>query len=249
MKVSVIVSTYNWPQALTRVLTALNAQTYHNLEIIVADDGSNNATRDVVNNFKTASRFDISHVWHPDNGFRLSEIRNKAAAIATGDWLIFIDGDSIPLPSFVAEHVRLAEPGWFLAGNRIMLREEITKQIIANGIDIHLWAKVKFISVYLRGQIKRVHPVFKLPLGALRKRKPTVWQGAKTANLGVWRQDFYAVNGFDESFIGWGFDDSDLVVRLFHNVVYRKEARFAAQVIHLWHPEASRSAKSRRSRP
>ncbi len=244
MKVSVIISTYNWPEALNLVLQGFAAQTYPDYEVLVADDGSTESTTALVEQWQAKQLMALRHVRHPDQGFRLSEIRNRAAAQAQGEYLIFVDGDCVPRPDFIAQHVRLAEPGCFLAGNRIMLRQQATEQILSQQPPIHRWGFKQFWTLYRQGQVKRLHPMLKLPLGPLRMSKAGKWQGAKTCNVSVWHQDFKAINGFDESFVGWGYDDSDLVVRLFNLGIKRKEARFAAPVIHLWHKEASRDAES-----
>src|SRR5262249_8298662 len=138
----------------------------------------------------------------------------RAAALAKHDYLIFLDGDCIPFPDFVTCHAKLAEKGWFIAGNRVLLKADFTKQVLENKLEIQHWNLSKWFGAYLSKKCNRFESLCRLPLGGVRKAFPARWQGAKTCNLGVWRQDFVQVNGLDEDFIGWGFEDSDLVIRL-----------------------------------
>jgi glycosyltransferase involved in cell wall biosynthesis len=239
--VSVIVTTYNWPQALERVLSGLSEQTYQHLEVIVADDGSTKATQDCIHSWQQKSRFPIVHCWQPDDGFRAAMIRNRAAAMAKGEYLIFLDGDCVPLPHFVANHVKLAEKGWFVAGNRVLLSETFTKTVLQQQLNLERWSLKSWFWASLTRKCNRFLPLLYFPLGQFRKIGKSAWEGAKTCNLGVWREDFLAVNGLDEAFIGWGYEDSDLVVRLQKKHVFKKIGKYALGVLHLWHPNQDRS--------
>lgn len=245
LSVSLIVTTYNWPGALDRVLAALCAQRYTPLEIIVADDGSTDNTAQVVRSWQQQNAY-IRHCWQNDQGFRAAMIRNRAVAQAQNEYIIFLDGDCIPFPDFVYQHARLAEKGYWVAGNRLLLNEALSKEIIEKKELVHHWSRWRFARGWLRGQCNRVSTLFPLPLGNLRKLFPHQWQGAKTCNLGLWRRDFIAVNGFDEEFQGWGFEDSDLVVRLQKNQIYRKSGKWALPVVHLWHPLQERGSNQAR---
>lgn len=238
--VSVIVTTYNWPGALDRVLSALNAQDYAQLEVIIADDGSTDETAELIHTWRTRFSFRLIHCWQGDEGFRAAMVRNRAAALAKHDYLIFIDGDCVMFPSFVSHHVALAEKGWFVAGNRILLSSTLTDTVLKEALSIHRWSYWRWMGRRCLGQCNRVLPLFSLPMGPLRKLNPLKWEGAKTCNLGIWREDFLKVNGFDESFEGWGFEDSDCVIRLQRANIYHKSGKFCVPVLHLWHPEAKR---------
>lgn len=238
--VSVIVTTYNWPGALDRVLCALSEQDYAQLEVIVADDGSTDETAELVHSWRSKFPFPLIHCWQSDEGFRAAMIRNRAVAMARHDYLIFIDGDCVMFPSFVSNHVALAEKGWFVAGNRVLLNQAFTEKVLKNGLSIHRWSFSKWMMARLLNSCNRVLPLCSLPMGRLRKFKPLKWQGAKTCNLGMWRNDFLKVNGFDEDFEGWGFEDSDCVIRLQRANIYHKSGKFSVPVLHLWHPEAER---------
>ncbi len=237
--VSIIITTYNWPEALERVLVGLTQQTYANFEVIIADDGSESKTALLIESIREQYSLNIHHVWQPDEGFRAAKIRNKAVAIASGDYLVFLDGDCIPLPSFVKRHTALAEPGWFVAGNRILLGKPYTKEVIEKKLDLSKLTFWQWLLLRSRGGCNRLLPLLFLRRYR-RKNKPDKWQGAKTCNLAIWKKDFDAVRGFDEAFTGWGFEDSDLVVRLNHRGIKRKEGKFAIPVLHLWHKENNR---------
>jgi hypothetical protein len=183
-------------------------------------------------------------VWHAHHGFRAAEIRNRAIAAATGDYCVFLDGDCLVWPDFVAAHRRLAEPGWFVAGNRVLLSSALTARVLHEGERPQRWSFRKWIGHRLRGEVNRLLPMLRLPLGGLRKLASGRWRGARSCNLGVWRADLDKVDGFDASFCGWGREDSDLLVRLLHAGVRRKDGRFATGVIHLWHPDADRAQLS-----
>ena len=241
MRTAVIVPTYNRPDALAAVLEGFLAQEDREFELIVADDGSTPETRAVVEAFQKRAPFPIRHVWHEDQGFRLSAIRNRAAASTSADYLIFNDGDCIPPPYFVATHKRLAERGAFLAGNRLLLSEGFTREVLASQIPVQGWSRWKWLGARLGGRINRWLPLVRLPDGGFRRHVRQRWQGVKTCNMSVWREDLLRVNGMDEAFSGWGLEDSDLVIRLYRAGVRQKTARFAAPVFHLWHRESDRS--------
>ena len=242
MRIALVVTTYNRPDALAAVLEGCLAQTDANFEAVVADDGSTQETAALVAGYAVRAPFAIEHVWQEDQGFRAAAIRNRALAVTTADYVIFIDGDCVPPPEFVASHRRLAEHGWFLSGNRLMLTQAFSEQVLRDKLPIHLWNMRDWLRAHRRGQIERLLPLLRLPVpGWLRKQLPQRWQGAKTCNLSAWREDLLRVNGLDESYTGWGLEDSDLVIRLLRAGIYNKSARFASPVFHLWHRENDRS--------
>ena len=176
-----------------------------------------------------------------DRDFRAAEIRNRAILACGGDYCIFLDGDCIAPPDFVATHRRLAEPGWFVTGNRVLLSPALTAAVLRDGLRPEAWSAREWIGQRMRGGVNRLAGVLWLPLGPLRKLGSGRWRGARSCNLAVWRADLEQVDGFDASFSGWGREDSDLLIRLLHCGVRRKDGRFATGVIHLWHPEADRA--------
>jgi glycosyltransferase involved in cell wall biosynthesis len=241
LSLSVIVTTYNRPDALEAVLRGFAAQSYSAFEVLVADDGSTSDTQKLVQQFARCVPFPVQHVWQEDQGFRAAAIRNKALAKATGEYVIFTDGDCIPRKKFVAQHARLGEPGWFLSGNRVLLSEQFTQRALAEKWDLPNWPYWRLWAAWAQRKINRFSPLITLPDAAFRHRQAHEWRGAKTCNLSAWRSDLISVNGLDEAFTGWGFEDSDLVIRLLRAGVKHKSARFATPVFHLWHKENDRS--------
>jgi glycosyltransferase involved in cell wall biosynthesis len=241
MKLAVIVTTYNRPDALSAVLEGYLAQTDRDFEVLVADDGSTPDTAQVVQQFQARAAFPIRHIWQEDIGFRAAAIRNRALAATTAEYVVFTDGDCIPPADFVARQRLLAEPGCFLSGNRLLLSQEFTRQVMDEHIPVHLWRFGDWLHAYRQGYISRLLPLLRLSDSAFRKVSPRRWQGAKTCNLSAFRDDLLRVNGLDESYTGWGLEDSDLVVRLIRAGVINKSARFSAPVLHLWHKENDRS--------
>lgn len=239
--ISVIVTTYNWPAALNLCLESLFAQDDNNFEIIIADDGSASANLNLTQSLCAKSPVSIQYVHHDDLGFRAGTIRNKAVAASKGEYLLFIDGDCILRPDFIAGHRRLAAPGCFVPGNRVLLSQAFTQEVIEKHISLHGKALSYFITLWLQNKINRISALIRLPLGLLRSLQPKKWQKAMTCNLAIWRRDFLQVNGFDELFEGWGFEDSDLVIRLIHAGIKRKEGRFSVPVLHLWHVHNDKS--------
>ena len=246
MKLSVIVSTYNRPDALDAVLhgfTLQHAIAPHDWEILIADDGSTDSTRAVVDKYRPVFGARLQHVWHADQGFRLAEIRNLAASRASGDFLIFLDGDCIPLPDFLAQQLQLAEPGWVIAGNRILLSEPYTAALLGaddNAAPCH-WGVLQWLLARLSGKANKSIGWLRLAVPRWRRRRSGDWRVLRGCNIGVYRRDFLTVDGFDASFSGWGHEDSDFAVRLLRAGVRIKDGRFAVPVVHLWHRENDRS--------
>jgi glycosyltransferase involved in cell wall biosynthesis len=239
--ISVIVTTYNRADALDAVLRALARQTDHDFEVVVADDGSGPMTAQIVDTWKKKAGFNLRHVWQEDRGFRAAEIRNRAVLASRGAYCIFLDGDCVPRPNFIAVHRKLSEPGWFVTGNRALMSQSLTASVLRQGEAPELWNLGVWIKQRLRGGINRLVPLLSLPLGPLRKLRPRAWRGARSCNLAVWRSDLDRVDGFDAAFSGWGREDSDFLVRLLRAGVRRKDGVFATGILHLWHPEADRS--------
>ena len=237
MKISVIVATYNRVDALCFVLQSLETQGDTNFEVIIADDGSRNDTKEFITQFTARSKLAIKHVWHEDQGFRLALIRNLASASASGEYLIFLDGDCIVQPDFVARHRALAQKGYLVTGSRILLSESLTKDLLA-------WPQWNFarfsknlIGKRFLGGINKYWPLkIKLGNGSWRDYKKFVWRRIKGCNLACWKADAEAINGFDETMTGWGHEDADFVFRLQHHHIRRKSGSWSTEVLHLFHP-------------
>jgi glycosyltransferase involved in cell wall biosynthesis len=239
--ISVIVATYNRPDALDAVLRSLSRQSDQDFEVIVADDGSRSDTAAVVDTWKDRLPGRVVHMWHPDDGFRLAEIRNRAIRAANGDYCIFLDGDCLARPHFVGTHRALAELGWFVTGNRLLLSKALSERILKENLQPEQWTLAEWWDLRRADEIKRLAPLLSLSLGPLRRLRTRDWRGAQGCNLGIWRADLLAVDGFEGAFASWGREDSDILIRLMHAGRRRKDGRMATGVLHLWHTEADRS--------
>ena len=243
-ELSVIVTTYNRPNALRAVLDGLLAQSRDDFEVIVADDGSGEPTRAVVERMTAAFAGRLRHVWHEDRGFRAAAIRNRAAAIATAPFLCFLDGDCVPMSHFVDGHLRHASPQRILRGSRVLLAEAFTAACEDGAVSVHQLDKAALRERCRLGDINRSSPLrggfldlVRVWVSALRPRD---WKLLRGCNFVVSRDAFMAVNGFDEQFEGWGYEDSDLCIRLMNHGLAIRRAPAAACVLHLWHREHDR---------
>lgn len=242
MRLALVITTYNRPDALRAVLDAYCLQSDPNFELIVADDGSTQPTRDLVEGYRTGFRYGFQHVWHDDRGFRAAAIRNRACLATEADYIVFTDGDCIPGRDFIAAHKSLAAADRFVAGNRILLSEKFTQRVLAEPIHLQSWSWQSWLLARWRGDINRMLPLIRLSRdSAWRDLQPMRWKGVKTCNLALWRKDLLAVNGFEESYEGWGLEDTDLVIRLLRNGQKHRSGRFLTSLFHLWHPENDRS--------
>jgi glycosyltransferase involved in cell wall biosynthesis len=239
--ISVIVATYNRPDALDAVLRSLAGETDRNFEIIVADDGSRPDTGDVVARWSTRAGVAVKHVWQEDKGFRLAEIRNRAILASQGSYCIFLDGDCLVRSDFIAAHRAAAQPRWFVTGGRLLLSQALTTRVLAEGLTPERWNLGTWIGQRLRGDVNRVGPLVLPWSGLSAKRNERRWRGARGSNMAFWRTDLDAVDGFDAAFTGWGREDSDMFARMIRHDVRRRNVRLAATVLHLWHPEQDRS--------
>jgi glycosyltransferase involved in cell wall biosynthesis len=239
--VSVIVTTYNREDALDAVLSALSRQSDRGFEVVIADDGSGPTTAALAERWRQRLGVPLSYVWQVDRGFRAAAIRNRAILACRGDYCIFLDGDCIVRPDFIAAHRRLAEQGWFVTGNRVLLSEALTAVVLRDDLQPQNWTASEWLRQRRNGGVNRLAALLHLPLGPIRKLAPGRWRGARSCNLAVRRCDLERVDGFDADFNGWGREDSDLLIRLLHAGVRRKDGRFATGVIHLWHREADRA--------
>jgi glycosyltransferase involved in cell wall biosynthesis len=237
LSVALIISTYNWPQALRQTLRSVANQTRLPNEVLIADDGSDERTSNLIQQFKTDyPTLNIKHVWHEDNGFRLAAIRNMAIRLAESDYIIQIDGDIILDQNFIADHLSIQSKGYFVTGSRLLLGKKITEVLLDS-------EKVNFVA--LRWQGKNFFNTLRIPfftrlLQNTYKTKGKHLDYVKGCNMAFWKSDLYLVNGYDESFIGWGREDSDICIRLIHAGVKKKFIKFYAVQYHLHHPLASR---------
>ncbi len=251
MLVSVVTTTYNRPDALRTVLDALAVQDDPRFEVLIADDGSREDTHSMLAAFASeAPRAPglerLVHAWHPDDGFRAAAARNMAVAASRGEYLLFLDGDCVPRPDFVSRHRTLAERGYMVTGSRVLMSPELTADVLAGRLEGPLARRPLswWIGQRLRRRANKALPLLRFPDSPLRRYRSVAWRRVKSCNLAIWRDDYAAVDGFDESFVGWGHEDADLVLRLARHGVRRKGGAFSTEVLHLWHRENPRGNES-----
>ncbi len=226
-KSSLLFSTYNWPEALELVLLSLLNQSKFPDEVVIADDGSTEETRVVINRFKTLSPIPIVHVWQKDLGYRKTSALNKALAKATGDYIIQIDGDCIMHKNFIQDHLSAAEKNTYLFGSRVNIKENIIKRVLAD-------KSIEF-SFFARGINRRTRNLRIPVLGRLYGKRNSISPKLRGCNTSFWRTDLIKVNGFNEDMKGWGHEDSELAIRFHNNGIKAKRLRYRGIVYHIWH--------------
>lgn len=229
MKVSLVISTYNWPEALELCLMSALSQTRLPDEIVIADDGSKEETRLLIATYKSKTKVPVLHVWHEDLGFRLAMIRNRALQAVTGDYVIQVDGDVILNRHFVADHISVAERGCFIRGTRACLSEEVSKDLLQ---------KKKYSLTPFSKGVRRRFNATRLPFAFAR----TESNGSKVkgCNMAFWKEDLIKVNGYNNQLQGWGHEDEELCWRLINLGLKKKIVKMHAVVYHLHHKLSSR---------
>ena len=230
MRISIAVITYNWPQALELALRALAAQTELPYEVIVTDDGSRSATRDLLLRMACDYPTRLVHLWQPDEGARMSRARNCAIAAAQGDYLVLLDGDMVVERHFIADHRTFARRGCFVQGSRVLSNAPLAASMLDGKRPA---AMPRFFS---RGIERRRHTL-RMPALAYWTTRPGRRQGGiKSCNMAFWRDDLLRINGFNEAMVGWGREDTELALRAFQAGLLRRDVRFSALAMHLYHP-------------
>jgi glycosyltransferase involved in cell wall biosynthesis len=234
---SLIISTYNWPEALELVLNSVLAQSIFPNEIIIADDGSTIETKNLITFYQSKLQIPLIHIYHQDTGFRLSEIRNKAIKRSTADYIIQIDGDVILHKYFIKDHLKIAKENYFVRGSRIKMTEDLSKKIFKN--------KTTKISLFNKGIKNRANGIrfpFLTRLLMYKKEDKFKMLGC---NMAFWRKDVLRINGYDNNLQGWGFEDSELAARLINSNIRKRVMKNMGIVYHINHkernPESSNS--------
>ena len=242
--ISVIISTYNSVEWLKKVIWGYNTQTYRNFEMVIADDGSRQDTFDLIEELKKEVFYPIIHVWHEDNGFQKSQILNKAIIACTTDYIMMSDGDCIPRPDFVEQHIKFREEGYFLSGGYhklpLELSQNITKEDIYSGkcFDVSWLKKNGMKSSFKNNKVSATG----LKSSILNFLTPTTpsWNGH---NASGWKKDILAINGFDER-MQYGGQDRELGERLVNYGIKPKQIRYSTVCLHLDHPRGYATPES-----
>lgn len=229
---SLIIATYNWPEALELVFKSVLQQSVYPLEIIIADDGSGPATKELIQIFKNKISIPVKHVWHEDKGFRKTIILNEAVKQSKGDYIVQIDGDIILHPKFIEDHLNNATKGYFIKGSRGRLMFEKTKEVLqTKNIVFHPLAK---------GLASTINATRCIWLSPLFYGNSKLSRKVKGCNFAFWKHDFIAVNGYNNDLEGWGHEDIEIAARLVNNCTRCKQLKMVAVCYHLYHKINSR---------
>jgi len=229
-----VVTTFERPDALARVLAAIERQSRPPDELLVADDGSGPATARAIESHAGRVAYPVRHVWQPHDGFRAGRARNAAIGCTGCDYVVLLDGDMVPHPAFLADHLVLARSGHYTQGVRILLDADATRrlldqrQCLPGPLAPGLGGTRRLYAIRWPGAARRL------------RRVANQLVAVKACNQGFWRDDLLRVNGFDESITGWGAEDKELCARLDNAGVRRQTLLFAAAAWHLDHAPAPR---------
>ena len=233
ISVSLIISTYNWPQALELVLRSVAKQTILPNEVIIADDGSTEDTKQLIETLNLHLNLPIKHIWHEDHGFRLAKIRNMAIASSTGDYIIQIDGDIIIHPNFIADHIKFAKPGSFVRASRIYINQETSIEML-NEHTCKINAFSKGITNFFSAL--RVPFLWRFFEDGYKSKGDERYE-IHGANMAYWRKDAISVNGYNEAFNGWGPEDKEFITRLLNAGIKKRFIKLGAVAFHIYHQE------------
>ena len=229
-----VISTFDQPEYLARVLAGVSRQTRAPDEVLLADDGSGEETRRVFAEWMEGKAFRCQHFWQKHDGFRKARVLNEAIASARGEYIVFLDGDTIPHGRFFADQLELAAPGQFVQGHRALVGQRAAAEFGRNG------RAPGRLRALCAGQLSGAENVFRWPLAM--KRWRTDLRGVRGCNFAMWRTDLLRVNGYNEAFTGWGREDAELVAFCLMNAGVRRMRRAGTRLTcyHLWHPPADR---------
>lgn len=231
---TLIIATYNWPEALELCLKSILQQTIMPDEVIIADDGSREATKIVITHYQQQFKVPLVHVWQEDTGFQLSKIRNKAIARAEMEYIVQIDGDLMLERHFIEDHMTFSRAGAFVSGTRVQMSSQLSAELISkNIIDVSIFSKgITNFSNTLR------IPMLRKFLAERYKSNDITY--VRGCNMAFWKADLIKVNGYNEAIVGWGREDSELAVRLSNSGIKKRILKFGAVTFHIYHPEAQR---------
>jgi glycosyltransferase involved in cell wall biosynthesis len=230
---TLITPTYNWPEALELLLLSILNQTVLPNEVIIADDGSRDDTKKLINRFQKTFPVPLIHIWHEDIKNRKPCIMNKAIADAKYDYIVEIDGDIIMNKHFIEDHLTFAQKGHYLFGSRVSIQEKLLPELFSKkNIHFGLFSK----GIKKRGRTIRI-PFLMNFAKSVDKRSRKL----RGCNMSFWKEDFIKVNGFNEGLVGWGMDDSEMIQRL-HNIgIKGKRLKYSGIAYHIYHKEQPKS--------
>ena len=232
--VALLISTYNWKEALELVLMSVKNQSVFPDEILIADDGSKVDTKNLIEGFARSFPKPVIHIWHEDNGFRKTIILNKAIAACTAQYIIQLDGDCILHKHFIKDHIASATKGKYVFGSRCRIEEDHVNKVFGKKkINFNIFSKD------IKARTKAIRFPFLSKLYALKTVTDLTFK-LRGCNIAFWRADILAVNGYNETMVGWGMEDSELVARLIHSGIYGKRLRYKGLVFHIHHTIYSR---------
>lgn len=234
---SLIITTYNQKERLALVLDSVKELSYLPDEVLIADDGSKEDTKELIKSYQKDFPVPLKHIWHEDKGFRLSEIRNLAIKNAKGEYIIIIDGDMILEKNFIKDHLYFAKEKTFLQGSRVLLDEKSSKDILSKkdykkAFSLSSMKRLKFLAKLLYKNSKIDEEIFD---------KKELVKGVRGCNMSFFKKDCEDINGFNEDFIGWGREDSEFVARFLFNKGELRRLKFSAIAYHIYHKENSRT--------
>jgi glycosyltransferase involved in cell wall biosynthesis len=231
MNCSLIICTYNWPQALSIVLSSVVEQTELPDEIIVADDGSDASTAKIIEIFSKKISIPIIHSWQEDKGCRIPHSRNRAIAKSSFEYIVMIDGDTVLHQDFIKEHKKYAHQGVYIQGSRVLLQPEFTKNLL----EKNMFTKPSFFSNHSKNKLNMLHlPLISLLMSFFKSQNIARIRGC---NFSLFKNEIIQVNGFNEDFPSWGREDSEFVQRLLNNGMSKQHLKFAGIQYHLYHKE------------
>ena len=230
---TLLTPTYNWPEALELLLLSTINQTVLPNEVIIADDGSGKDTKQLIANFQNKFPVPLIHIWQEDIKNRKPKIMNQAIAVAKYDYIVEIDGDIIMNKYFIEDHLTFAHNGQYLFGSRVNIQEKLLPDLFSKKI-IHF----NFFSWGIKKRGRTIRIPFLMNFAKSVTKRSGKLRGC---NMSFWKEDFIKINGFNESLVGWGIDDSEMIQRL-HNIgIIGKRLKFAGIAYHIYHKEQSKS--------
>jgi len=233
MKTSLIITTYNWPEALDLVLISVLRQSVLPDEIIIADDGSDEKTTNLITRYSNEFNTPIIHSWQKDKGFRVSRSRNKAIAQSSYEYIICIDGDLILHEDFIKDHKKNARENCYLQGSRVFLKKKYSERVIQNKD----FRKPSFFAIHIKNRLNSIRLPFLTKIFQFLPNQNI--KRIRACNFSMYKKDLIQVNGFNEDFASYGQEDSEFVQRLYFSGVLRRDLKFSALQFHIYHKQGS----------